>query len=461
MSSTPSSSSVSPLGPIDPKSVIAEDHGANEAEQKAPWIVRKLVGSMTGRIVMSSYESLRAAGTSVICLSPTLLLLFLPCIRFRDLAVHAIIVGTGGVAGVAAPVMGPVADVAVGAFGNTIIVDVALNLGAEGSTKPLDKLVFDRIKSPALETTGLKVLAITLKFKHTVEDAYLGFFRSSLHKDSSLFSSVKDYLATEKGWFSPYLFASARRPVIPRSVKPDVVFCHGDYKIGETLLAETSTRIFLCDPPVEPSDADLVPPEPSYLQKLQKKLSLPKISNLFKHHEEPHPVEEGSTLPPRPPPSPEPELTVLPPPIAPRRLVVMLIGIKPHRGGIWTSSQRPSESVIQYAIMNGAPALVLPARTGAPLIAWDTLTLTDIWKIPIPNTNEAIPGSKLEGIVVVPQNLRASPEDEKPVDDAGKKAALKTSLQLLFGAAIRTQESKDVKKEVDPDRAGLVFWRIV
>ena len=55
----------SPLQPIDPSTVPDA-----EKEEHAPWIVRKLVGSMTGRIVMASYESLRAAGTTVICISP-------------------------------------------------------------------------------------------------------------------------------------------------------------------------------------------------------------------------------------------------------------------------------------------------------------------------------------------------------------------------------------------------------
>lgn len=76
----------------------------------------------------SSYESLRAAGTSVVCLSPVSLPcclwrdlfdltsdqwgdsspLLLPCIRFRDVAVHTVMVATGGVAAIAAPVSGPV-----------------------------------------------------------------------------------------------------------------------------------------------------------------------------------------------------------------------------------------------------------------------------------------------------------------------------------------------------------------
>ena len=54
-------------------------------------------------------------------------------------------------------------------------------------------------------------------------------------RDNSLFSSVMDYLSIEKGWFSPYLFASGRRPVIPRSVKPDIVFCHGPFLSGTSL----------------------------------------------------------------------------------------------------------------------------------------------------------------------------------------------------------------------------------
>lgn len=46
-----------------------------------------------------------------------------------------------------------------------------------------------------LATTAIKSLTITLKYKHTITDAALGFFRASTHADPSLFSSVKDYLA--------------------------------------------------------------------------------------------------------------------------------------------------------------------------------------------------------------------------------------------------------------------------
>lgn len=62
---------------------------------------------MTGRVVVSTYESLRATGTSVVCLSPwgDSSPLLLPCIRFRDLAVHTVVAATGGAAMIAAPAM--------------------------------------------------------------------------------------------------------------------------------------------------------------------------------------------------------------------------------------------------------------------------------------------------------------------------------------------------------------------
>ena len=100
--------------------------------------------------------------------------------------------------------------------------------------KPLEKLFPSNDKR--IQTTAVKMLTITLKSKNNLSDAALGFFRSSTHDDSSLFASVKDYLAVEKGWFSPYLFASNRRPAIPRAMTPDIVFCHGPFLAGEKQL---------------------------------------------------------------------------------------------------------------------------------------------------------------------------------------------------------------------------------
>ncbi|KAF9041194.1 hypothetical protein BJ165DRAFT_1350295 [Panaeolus papilionaceus] len=458
----------SALGPIDPSSVPS----IQEEEKTAPWVVRKLVGSMTGRIVLSSYESLRAAGTSVVCLSPwgDSSPLFLPCIRFRDLAVHTVIVVTGGMAAIAAPVMGPVSDVVVSTFGSTIFVEIGLKAGFEGATKLANDLVFSKainkivpIHSDRLETTGVKVLLITLKFKCTMEDAALGFYRGSVHEDTSLFAAVKDYLAVEKGWFSPYLFASARRPIIPRTMKPDVVFCHGpflsgDYQIGETLLKESASVIALCsDPSAEPTAT-------KFGHRL-KDLSIPSISNMFSRSRTP---------------SPEPELAAVPPPPVPRRMVILVVGLKPHRK-LWTSSARPGESVINYVLLNGCPSVVVPVKTGAPLLAWDGLTLEQLWEVEMPSVEgEKSTSGKFEGIVdvlfeyvdlcvdwdrmVLGEDVHdvVLNEEEGTLDagEAAKKKALKDALSLLVAGAIKSKNSKEAKKELDADRSGIAMWRI-
>ena len=122
---------ISALHPIDPSTVATA-----EQEQKSPWIVRKLAGSMTGRIVVSAYETLRAS-TNVVCLSPwgDSSPLLLPNIRFRDLLVHAIIVGTGGTAVIAAPVLGPMAQSVVAVVGDSIIVQLGVQAGFDGRSR--------------------------------------------------------------------------------------------------------------------------------------------------------------------------------------------------------------------------------------------------------------------------------------------------------------------------------------
>ncbi|KAF5380055.1 hypothetical protein D9615_006133 [Tricholomella constricta] len=461
---------ISVLGPVDPSSINSEPV---ETEQSAPWIVRKLVGTVTGRIMMSSYETLRAAGTSVVCLSPwgDSSPLLLPCIRFRDLAVHTVILATGGMAAVAAPVMGPVSDVVVTSFGDSILVEFGLNTGLDLGSAVANDLVFKKpldcvlpIHSKRLETTGVKVLLITLKHRHTVHDAALGFYRSSVHKDVSLFSSVKDYLAVEKGWFSPYLFASARRPIIPRTMKPDIIFCHGpfllgDYRIGETLLAESALTITLCDAYPDQAPCELEPSKPS---PSRPSLSL---SNVFHRSRTPEP---------------EPTLTPLPAPPVPRRLVILLVGLKPHRK-VWTTSARPGESVINYVLCNGCPAIVVPARVGAPLVAWDGLTLKQLWKLVLPVDEGGAAGGKrrsqdgrFEGVVdILFEYLELSVDwarvifpggnedkDEGGAEELRKKNAVRNAITLLVAAAVRTRTSKEVKEEVDEDRCGIAIWRI-
>ncbi|KAJ7749309.1 hypothetical protein DFH07DRAFT_557296 [Mycena maculata] len=459
------SKDISPLGPAAVDETLADELAAHDEQEKsAPWMVRKLVGTMPGRIVMSSYESLRAAGTSVVCLSPwgDSSPLLLPCIRFRDLVVHTVvIVATGGMAVVAAPVLGPITSEVISMFGDTFVVELGIHAGFDAAEitvlqAPLQHII--PIHSKRLESTAIKELVITLQYTITMTDAALGFYRSSVHKDNSLFAVVKDYLAIEKGWFSPYLFASGRRPIIPRSLKPDIVFCHGpflegDYRVGQTMLAESSMVIALCAaPPSTP------PPKEEH-----HKLSVPKLGSM---------PSLTNVLRSRPPSPHEPEhtLAVLPPPPTPRRMVIVCVGLKPHRT-LWSTSARPGESVIRYILLNGCPAVVIPVKVGAPLAAWDTLTLEELWKVGLPADEPEVKGTtpaqgKFGGIVnvffeyldmCVDWDRVAVPGNPENLDG---REALKSALGLLIAAAVRSGSSKQVKKEIDKERSGIAMWRI-
>lgn len=348
----------------------------------------------------------------------------------------------------------------MGELGDTILVELTSHAANEAVVwvgnelfidKPLNRVI--PVHEANLATTDVKTMTITLKYKHTVEDAQLGFFRSASHADPSLFASVGDYLAVEKGWFSPYLFASARRPVIPRAMKPDIIFCHGpflsgDYRVGETLVAQSAKVLHLCDapPPVETAAPQAPPTFKENVSKMNGKLTS------LMHRTKSQPAAEAPAESPRSE-SPPPTLQIAVPP--PRRLAVMLLGLKPHRLGMWTSSARPAESVLQYVLLDGAPTVILPALTGAPLLAWNTLTLNQIHA----------KRSKYDGIVRILFEYLSLCVDWARVTvgegDEQRKQAVNDALELVVAAAAQSFDSKRVKKDVDLDRAGIVIIRIM
>lgn len=160
-----------------------------------------------------------------------------------------------------------------------------------------------------------------------------------------------------------------------------------------------------------------------------------------------------------------------------------------------------------YQLMNGCPAIVVPVRLGAPLVAWDGLTLEQLWRYVLPSDEEAaipsastsLAGSEnigtsgtegqgqnettettlkgFDGVVnvlyeylelCVAWSRVEMPGQEKDLgnsetgvrDEKKAKAALKAAVKLFVAAAVRSGQSKEVKKEVDKTRAGIAMWRI-
>lgn len=265
---------------------------------------------------------------------------------------------------------------------------------------------------------------------------------------------------------------------------PDFVFCHGpflqgkltiafslsivangdigDYQIGATLLSHAAMSMQFC--PVPPPE----PPRPASPPMLSK-LNLPTLSR----------TERSRT------PSPEPALAAVPHPPQPRRIVVFVLGIKAHRAGIWTSSHRPGESVMQYILLSGAPAIVLPAALGSPLVAWYTKTLEQLWKFTVPEETAATAAAEGEAVAkeggkdeakantfvgalaaltefvgMCVDWARVEVPGAAVVDEQVKRRAVRETLALVLAAAVRSSESAKVKKEIEADRAGIVVWRI-
>jgi hypothetical protein len=89
------------------------------------------------------------------------------------------------------PLVDDVANDLVSSFGDTILVELGMwaeselgHLAAEAANDLLPDKLLEKIlpvHSSRSETTDVKVLKITLRHKHTMSDAALGFYRSSLH----------------------------------------------------------------------------------------------------------------------------------------------------------------------------------------------------------------------------------------------------------------------------------------
>lgn len=158
----------------------------------------------------------------------------------------------------------------------------------------------------------------------------------------------------------------------------------------------------------------------------------------------------------------------LPPPN--RRMVMLVLAIAPHRAGVWTSSARPGESVMNYTLLNGCPALVVPIRPGCPLIAWHAATLHTLQGL-----KGGVDGQAFKDMTDVLVNyMEMCVDDERielPPNYAEKvglkgnevenrQKAVRAGVELVLAGAVRSGSSGKVKKNVDAERAGIVFFRI-
>jgi hypothetical protein len=190
-------------------------------EQQTSKVQRFLGDTLFGRVGRASVQTVTSALKMPASLSPwgDNNPVTLPNVRYRDAVLFTTFAFVG------TPLVEGISDGIAGAFGADSFISEVVNSGAGvilGSTvikysvfqiveQAIDKGVLEHMlpeEEKMLETRNVKSLQVGVKHKLMGVDADLRFFG---------IYPARDKEACEKGWFCPYLFASARTPSIPRA----------------------------------------------------------------------------------------------------------------------------------------------------------------------------------------------------------------------------------------------------
>jgi len=228
-----------PSGLFGPKH-SSGDHGGQTGpkdEKKTGGVQRFFGDTLFGRVARSSVQTATSAMKMPTSLSPwgDNNPVTLPNVRYRDAVLFTTFAFVG------APLVEGLSDGVTGAFGADSFVSEIVNSGAGvilGSTvikygvfqiveQAIDKGIIEHMlpeEEKMLQTTDVKSLQVGIKHKLMGVDADIRF--------SGIYPS-RDAQACEKGWFCPYLFASARTPSIPRGNDFSICQFFGPFLGGE------------------------------------------------------------------------------------------------------------------------------------------------------------------------------------------------------------------------------------
>ncbi|TLD39071.1 hypothetical protein E2P81_ATG00058 [Venturia nashicola] len=300
--------------------VVAASNGKLKDEQNTKTMKRLLGDSVVGRVIRSTVRTATTAMKMPDALSPwgDNNPVTLPNVRYRDavlmVACHGIAIPMAdGVAAEATSLFG--AD----AFISEVINSTAGSIATHMAAVMVVRMALDTLGSMTsteeekiLTTTNIKSLRVQLKHKLMGVDADVRFF--GVYPTS-------DMKSCSKGWFCPYLFASARTPAIPRQNDFAIAQCFGpflaaDYAMAHKLVEESVRILPLCE----------IDPETD---------------------------------------------------IGTNRMVITFAGLTPYRGGngMWSTARRPGCAMLHFHLFDGCPALVIPVNKLAPIVAWSPWTL--------------------------------------------------------------------------------------
>lgn len=210
-----------PSGLFGSKHSSGSSQSSPQDAQQSDKVKRFFGDTLFGRVARSSVSTVTSFAKMPLSLSPwgDNNPVTLPNVRYRDAVLFTTFAFVGG------PLFDSAADSVTSAFGADSFVAEILNSGTgEFATstvlkysvlkimeQAIDKGILEHIlpeEEKMLQTTEVKSLQIGVKHKLMGVDADLRFVG---------IQAARDNQAIEKGWFCPYLFASARTPSVPRA----------------------------------------------------------------------------------------------------------------------------------------------------------------------------------------------------------------------------------------------------
>jgi hypothetical protein len=422
----PHYTTTAPTGLFGPKHQTGgpDTPGGPQDEKRTGGVQRFLGDTLFGRIGRAGVATVTSTLKMPASLSPwgDNNPVTLPNVRYRDAVLFTTFAFVG------TPLVEGLDGVVTGAFGADSFVSEIISSGAGailGSTmikysvfqiveQAIDKGFLEHMlpeEEKMLQTTNVKSLQVGIKHKLMGVDAdlrFAGIYPTRAPQDC------------EKGWFCPYLFASARTPQIPRAnnFSSQLFFSNipiapqlsrttnnllGDYSMAHKLISESVHTLTLCDP---------------------------------------NPTVDIGT----------------------NRMVILFTGISPFRANMWSTSRRPGCGTIVFHLLDGCPALIIPVTNVAPICAWSPWTLSQMCVAQYA-MNPMGPGTGgysadwhheqicewLDSIISV---HHISPQiRDKYVDVLGR------SVSLLINGALALEKCAPLLGKLDPERAGIVMFR--
>jgi hypothetical protein len=233
----PNFTTTAPSGLFGSKHSSGSSHGTGPQDaQKSDTVKRFFGDTLFGRVARSSVQTATSMAKMPTALSPwgDNNPVTLPNVRYRDAVLFTTFAFVG------APLVDGIADGVTSTLGADSFVSEIINSGAgaiAASTvlkysvfqiveQAIDKGIIEHMlpeEEKMLQTTNVKSLQVGIKHKLMGVDADLRFV--------GIYSS-RNTQACEKGWFCPYLFASARTPSIPRANEFAIAQSFGPFLSG-------------------------------------------------------------------------------------------------------------------------------------------------------------------------------------------------------------------------------------